>query len=68
MSNTIKHFPKVTPQPWKLEVPKYLDMEEEYNPTVDDTQEFYIVEPDDYMRELEESERPTNKYHKVEEE
>lgn len=58
MSDTIKHFPKITPQPWKLDVEEYLDLEEEYNPTDDDTQEFYIVEPDDYMFDNE----PTSKF------
>jgi hypothetical protein len=53
MSETIKHFPRVTPQPWKLEVPRHLDLEEEFNPSDEPTQEFHITEPDDYMTELE---------------
>ena len=53
MSDTIKHFPRVTPQPWKLEVKKPLDLDEEYNPDQDVTTEFHVTEPDDYMDELE---------------
>ena len=58
MSTTIKQFRRPSPQPWKMEVPQYLDLEEEYNPPEDDTQEFYIVEPDDFMFDNE----PTGKY------
>lgn len=43
----------VSPQPWKLEVPRPLDLEEEFNPTEDITQEFFITEPDDYMFDCE---------------
>lgn len=53
MTNTIKHFPKVTPQPWKLHVKEYLDLEEEFSPSDEPTKEHYIPEPDDYMNELE---------------
>lgn len=51
MSDTPKHFrrPRPSPQPWKLEVPKYLDLEEEFSPSEDDTCEFLINDPDDYM-------------------
>jgi len=50
-----QHSP--SPQPWKLEVPRYLDLEEEFNPREDDTREFYICEPDDFMEECERKDR-----------
>lgn len=58
--HTVKQFrkPIPSPQPWKLEVPKPLDLEEEFNPSDDDTQEFYICDPDDFFDENE----PTSKF------
>ena len=54
MSDTTKHFrpPRPSPQPWKVEIQKRLDLFEEFSPSEDDTQEFLITEPDDYMDEL----------------
>jgi len=54
VSDTIKHFrrPSVSPQPWKLEVPKPLDLLDEFDVHDDPTQEFLITEPDDFMDEL----------------
>lgn len=46
---TIKQFRRPSPQPWKLEVPRPLDLEDEFNPSEDDTMEFLITEPDDFM-------------------
>lgn len=42
----------VSPQPWKLEVPKELDLEEEFELHDDPTSEFLITEPDDFMDDL----------------
>lgn len=53
MSDTVRHFRKPSPQPWKLEVPKPLDLEEEFNPSEDNTTQFHVTEPDDYMNDLE---------------
>ena len=61
MSVTLKRFRRPSPQPWKLEVPKPLDLEEEFNPSDDITQEFHITEPDDYMEEILDDE-PTQKW------
>lgn len=54
MSDTTKHFrpPKPSPQPWKMDVERKLDLFEEFSPCENDTQEFLITEPDDYMDEL----------------
>lgn len=44
---------KVSPQPWKLEVPRYLDFEDEYRDREDEiTQEVFIDDPELYMKEL----------------
>jgi len=62
MSDTIKHFrpPNPSPQPWKLDIE--LDLFEEYAAHEDDTQEFLITEPDDYMDDLEFEDEITEVY------
>lgn len=45
---------KVTPQPWKLEVPRPLDLENEFSSHDDEpTQEIFIDDPEFYMEDLE---------------
>lgn len=66
MSTTLKRFPKPSPQPWKLEVPRPLDLEEEFNPSDEVTSEFHITEPDDYMRAFDE-EADTSEWPKLDE-
>lgn len=55
---------KPSPQPWKLEVPKPLDLADEMGDHDDPTLEFLITEPDDFMTELELDDQPT-KQHKI---